>query len=149
MKSATELSLQAANSDHFQIKIKALYAQPDNTYECLNTTCYYILKYPTVAIFGPTSKVNVDAIQSLSSAKQIPHILTEHVGPLERTQLSFYPNIELLTRAYIEILSSMNWKKFTILQTSESRIKWGNFMEAAQNAGFIFEIEILNLYGFT
>lgn len=149
MKNLVEHSARVASSDHIQIKTEGLYVQPSDAYECLNAACY-ILGHPTMAILGPTSKVNVDSIQSLASAREIPHILTDYVGPLTgKTQLSFHPSIELMTKAYIDVLSTMNWKMFTILHTSEHRITWGNFIEEAQKAGFIFDIKLLNPHHFT
>lgn len=99
-----------------------------------------------MGIFGPTSRINIDTIQSICSARNIPHILTDYVGQLqEETQLNFYPNIKLLTNAYIDILSSMKWEEFTFLYTSANYTPWVKFIERVQSHGFDYDIEYINL----
>ncbi|XP_023310629.1 glutamate receptor ionotropic, kainate 2-like [Anoplophora glabripennis] len=136
----------AASSKEFQIHVEPLHIEPDDAFECLNSTCHFILRYPTVAIFGPTSKINVDAIQSLCSARNIPHVLTDYVDSLHGdTQINFYPHIDLLMNAYMDILSSMDWNQFTFVYTSRYHTPWIKFIEKAQSQGYVFDTEFIDL----
>ncbi|CAH0558938.1 unnamed protein product [Brassicogethes aeneus] len=76
-----------------------------------------LLNEGIVAMFGPKLQENIDIIQAMCDEKEIPHILTWKNYRSIRTGsiLNFYPHPPMLSKAYTDIILSLEWKTFTIL----------------------------------
>lgn len=78
-----------------------------------------------VAFIGPTSLSVKEYVKSTAGTLNIPHFSTDleiHERRAPYT-LSMFPDLELLSRAYRDIVEDKKWKKFAVIYDSDN----GNF----------------------
>lgn len=81
-----------------------------------------LLSEGVAAIFGPSTSETAGIVASIADAVEVPHITahweSEPLGgkrtPNQMT-LNIYPDIEVLSRAYAELLIDYTWKSYTII----------------------------------
>lgn len=76
-----------------------------------------------VAIFGPTPVTNTGIVESICRTMEIPHVQTTwnpSGGPYHAVPvINLYPDPQVLTKVYADLLSEMHWKSFTILYEND------------------------------
>ena len=70
-----------------------------------------------MTIFGPLNGLTAMHVQSICNTFNIPHIETrrDFHSQTNNFSINLYPSPRLLTRAYIDIIKSWNWKSFAIV----------------------------------
>ncbi|XP_050501476.1 glutamate receptor ionotropic, kainate 1-like isoform X3 [Diabrotica virgifera virgifera] len=119
-----------------------------NTYAVMKNACT-ILEDGVVAIFGPKTFENIEVVQSICDYKEIPHIVTRWNYWSQRGQImvNMYPYPHQLSKAYYEIVSSKDWKTFTVLyEDNESLLRISSLIEHAQDIGIAIQILQLDQY---
>ncbi|XP_072382958.1 glutamate receptor ionotropic, kainate 1-like isoform X2 [Diabrotica undecimpunctata] len=119
-----------------------------NTYLVMKNACT-ILEEGVIAIFGPKTFENIELVQSICDYKEIPHIVTRWNYWSKRGQImvNMYPHPLHLSKAYYEIISSNDWKTFTVLyEDDESLLRISSLVEQAQDDGIVIQILQLDKY---
>ncbi|XP_018563904.1 glutamate receptor ionotropic, kainate 2-like isoform X2 [Anoplophora glabripennis] len=102
----------------------------DNPYEAMNTTCT-LLEKGVIAIFGPSLEDSSNVVQSITDAKEIPHIEVrwdDH--PQNGTIVNIHPYPDVLTRTYLDIIEAWGWRDFVILyENNESLQRVGELLK--------------------
>lgn len=81
-----------------------------------------LLSEGVAAIFGPSTSETAGIVASIANSVDVPHITAfwerEPLGgkrtPNEMT-LNIYPDTEVLSRAFAELLIDYTWKSYTII----------------------------------
>lgn len=81
-----------------------------------------LLSEGVAAIFGPSTSETSGIVASIADAVEVPHITTywerEPLGG-KRTKhqmtLNVFPDTEVLSRAYAELILDYTWKSYTII----------------------------------
>lgn len=76
-----------------------------------------LLKNGVAGIFGPSSCVTSDIVQSICDALEIPHAETRSDLETSRDELSInlYPKPSILAKAFIDLVKAWNWRHFAIV----------------------------------
>ncbi|QQP41322.1 Uncharacterized protein FKW44_015649, partial [Caligus rogercresseyi] len=77
-------------------------------------------------IFGPQSGVTSTHVQSICDSLEVPHVETRYDYRLNRDDYSInlYPHPHALGQAFVDLVSAMKWKKFTVLyEKSEGLVR--------------------------
>lgn len=81
-----------------------------------------LLSEGIAAIFGPSTSETAGIVSSIAEAVDVPHITAFwEREPLGKTQapnemtLNIYPDTEVLSRAFAELLIDYTWKSYTII----------------------------------
>lgn len=69
------------------------------------------------AVFGPSSKIPRAHVQSICNAFGIPHVQAQWDERDSRDyfSISVYPDHDVLSSAYADLLSAFGWKRFTVI----------------------------------
>lgn len=81
-----------------------------------------LLSEGVAAVFGPSTSETIGIVAAIAGAVEVPHIVAvwerEPLGgkrtPNKMT-LNIYPDTEVLSRAYAELLIDYTWKSYTII----------------------------------
>ncbi|KAJ8921823.1 hypothetical protein NQ315_008455 [Exocentrus adspersus] len=122
--------------------------QEDEPFLATRQVCS-LLNLGVVAVFGPRSSSNIEAVQSVCDYKEIPHIITNwNYFPLrDSTEINFYPHPPMLSDAYFDIVSALEWKTFTVLYESEDGfLRVASLIQKAKDAGTLVSIQHLDQY---
>lgn len=102
----------------------------DDPYKAMNVTCF-LLEQGVIAIFGPSLEENSNAVQSITDAKEIPHIEVrwdDH--PQDGTLINIHPYPDVLTSTYMDIIEAWGWRNFVILyENNESLQRVGELLK--------------------
>lgn len=168
---AFELAIDWSNarrSPENQLNMERTTIATDEPYSAITTTCD-LLNKGFLAIFGPKSISNINAVQSVCDEKELPHILTRWMyyplrpgkalptlpiwhksilGTFAGTAVNFYPSAPLLTEAYWAIIQAWKWKTFTVLyEDDESLLRVSELILQAKQEGIIVTVEQLDRDG--
>lgn len=97
--------------------------EADNPFLAATTACE-LMNNGVVGIFGPSTEVNANGIQSICDAKEIPYIETRWDDQLRRGSafVNTYPYPPVMSRAYVDVVKAWEWKSFTILYEDYSSL---------------------------
>ncbi|XP_069951466.1 glutamate receptor ionotropic, kainate 2-like [Cherax quadricarinatus] len=118
---AFRYAVDAINSDRTLMAHTRLSAQieeipPNDSFKGSRKVCS-LLNTGVAAIFGPQSGQTSDHVQSICDALEIPHIENRWDFRLSRDAYSvnLYPHPSTLAKAYMDVLKTLGWHKFTII----------------------------------
>ncbi|XP_014671617.1 PREDICTED: LOW QUALITY PROTEIN: glutamate receptor ionotropic, kainate 3-like [Priapulus caudatus] len=76
-----------------------------------------ILKMGVVAMFGPQSLSSSALVRSICDTMEMPHLSTELSYGVrgEEYSIRLYPDQDTLSNVYTELISSWQWKNFTVI----------------------------------
>ncbi|XP_018563905.1 glutamate receptor ionotropic, kainate 2-like [Anoplophora glabripennis] len=109
----------------------------------------FLLSQGVVSIFGPRHPVDIEAVQSVCDAKEIPHIITRwNYFPLrDSTEINFYPHPSMLSTAYFDIIMALEWKTFTVLyEDDEGLLRVLDLIKMAKDEGLLVTVIQLDRY---
>jgi glutamate receptor, ionotropic, invertebrate len=104
-------------------KLNFYYEQQQNDF--LITVCELMSK-GVAAIFGPSSIETSGIASSVCNALEIPHIIThwEREYIVERPfTINMYPDAEMLSQAYADLLIDYTWKSYTIIYEDDDSLR--------------------------
>ncbi|XP_071746528.1 glutamate receptor ionotropic, kainate 2 isoform X2 [Lepeophtheirus salmonis] len=87
-------------------------------------------------IFGPQSGVTSTHVQSICDSLEVPHVETRYDYRLTRDDYSInlYPHPHALGQAFVDLVSAMKWKKFTVLyEKSEGLVRLQEVLKLSSN----------------
>lgn len=119
---------------------------PNKPFYALLKTCS-LLSLGTVAIFGPRNADNINAVQSICDAKEIPHIITRWNQNVLRgsTTINLYPHPPVLSRAYFDIITAWDWNTFTVLyENNESLLRLADLITNCQLKSILVSVKQLD-----
>ncbi|KAJ8944593.1 hypothetical protein NQ318_006007 [Aromia moschata] len=117
-------------------------------FPALNNVCSF-LNVGVVGVFGPSSRLNAIAIQSICDAKEVPHITTKynHFAPRDGTEINFHPHPPTLSMAYFDVVMAWEWKSFTVLyEDNESLLRVNTLIQLAKERGVLVSVQQLDKY---
>ncbi|XP_064489391.1 glutamate receptor ionotropic, kainate 2-like [Ornithodoros turicata] len=121
----TQLSFQYA-LDRINLDISILpsttirglvhHVKPQDSFTASKAMCSFF-KQRVSAIIGPTSTAVLNYAKSACTNFNVPHIQTTWEATSNRNPytLNVYPDPEVLSRAFLDIIKNKHWKSFTLL----------------------------------
>lgn len=93
-----------------------------NLFQKFNFLVCSLLSRGAIGVFGPSSPITSNYIQSLCDSKEIPHIDTKQNYKQLKTSsiVNLHPYPPVLAQVYAEIVKTFAWKSFTILYEDDS-----------------------------
>ncbi|KAF2363440.1 Ionotropic glutamate receptor [Trinorchestia longiramus] len=123
-------AVDAVNSDRQLLARARLSAQVEtvtagDSFAAAKRVCK-VLQSGVAAVLGPQSSQSCAHVQSMCSAKHVPHIQTRSHYPLDWSpySLNLYPHPSTLAKAYSSVLRGLGWTKFTVIyETVEGLVR--------------------------
>lgn len=122
---AFSVAIEDVNHDRIlaphQLEADPKHVEADNEFETQKTACG-LLENGVVALVGPTTGRSADHLQSLCDSKEIPHLEArwDVTHRRESILVNLHPYPEMLSRLYVDIVTTWGWKTFTVLYEHES-----------------------------
>ncbi|XP_060567354.1 glutamate receptor ionotropic, kainate 1-like [Ruditapes philippinarum] len=104
------------------------------------------------AVFGPFSEISRAHVHSLCNAFEIPHIqaIWDSREPREYFSISVYPDHDVLSQAFADIVKHWEWKTFTVIyEDGESLVRLHKLLEVARGDEYKMTIRRLEIYQHT
>lgn len=83
----------------------------------------------TAAIFGPGTSETSAIVSSIAEAVEVPHLTAfwerdtdDKHDETDPMTLNFYPETDMLSRAYAELLLDYTWKSYTIIYEDDDSL---------------------------
>ncbi|XP_076357607.1 glutamate receptor ionotropic, kainate 1-like [Tachypleus tridentatus] len=136
VENAFQHSVDEINTDSNILPTKQLCMRlsklkPQDTFHTLQAACQQ-LSSGIIGFIGPTTLPPLSLIQSVSSSLQIPLVRLQWDYRVVHSNfsLNLYPNSEILSKAFRDILDTRGWLSYTIVyESNEALIKLKKLLE--------------------
>ncbi|XP_052237251.1 glutamate receptor ionotropic, kainate 2-like isoform X4 [Dreissena polymorpha] len=142
---ATKVNMHQLLGPSRIIVVDMEYLEGDNSFEANKKVCRQ-MRGGIAAIFGPVSEISRAHVQGLSQAFEIPHLQAawDARNPREDFSISVYPDHEVLSGAYADLIKYWKWTQFTVIyEDNNSLIRLQKILELARGEEFTMKVRQL------
>lgn len=119
---------------------------PHDSFRAHKEVCQQ-MKEGIAAVFGPISKIPRAHVQSICNAFEIPHLQAQWDERDSRDyfSISVYPDHNVLSSAYADLISSWGWKTFTVIyEDDDGLIRLQDVLKATRSPDYKVTIRKLD-----